>query len=160
MAGGLEGPLSSRQLVASGWDHAFASFAVCHGSAVVVGSGCLVGFFLPSLMGCFSALPMAPGAACHYTGALRPVPKVKGPSVGRDSTRKTPLRTPLEVQGRRERSSAEPITICVHELSVGRTVGPFPLSHSTPSPIRQCSYFTHQVLTWWAPKAKCAHRSD
>lgn len=50
---------------ASGRNHAFASLAVSHGSPIVVGSCCFVGFLLPAFLCCLPALSMAPGAACH-----------------------------------------------------------------------------------------------
>lgn len=72
--GGLEGLPHPGIFVSSGWDHAFASLPVSHGSTVVVGSGCLFGFFLPALLGGFSGLSVAPGTACHCCRILRPVP--------------------------------------------------------------------------------------
>lgn len=62
-------------MTASGWNHAFASFAVSHGSPVVVGSCGLVGFLLPAFLGSLTALPVAPGAAGHCSRAVMPVPE-------------------------------------------------------------------------------------
>lgn len=59
--GGPAGPGT----MASGRNHAFASFAVGHGSPVVVGSGGLVGLLLPAFLCCLTALPVAPWAAGH-----------------------------------------------------------------------------------------------
>lgn len=57
--------LAGTGMAASGGNHAFISFAVGHGSPVVIGSCRLVRFLLPAFLGCLTVLPVAPGAAGH-----------------------------------------------------------------------------------------------
>lgn len=57
--------LAGPGVAASGGNHAFISFAVGHGSPVVIGSCRLVRFLLPAFLGGLTVLPVAPGAAGH-----------------------------------------------------------------------------------------------
>lgn len=87
---------SGPAVAASGWNHAFISFAVGHGPPVVIGSCGLVNFLLPAFLGCLTALPVATGTASHCHRAVMPVPKGRtthpqeNPSARTGSDRKSP----------------------------------------------------------------------